>query len=246
MNPSPAEITAFAHVLQIEETPILLQALTHSSFVNEQPVRGMPHNERLEFLGDALLSVAIGLLLMEQFPEANEGHLSRQRAALVDEPSLAEAAHRIGLGAVLRLGRGEELSGGRQRASLLADAFEALLAAIYLSEGFDRTLAFVRTHFGDVLRESDSQSLRKDAKTRLQNFTQQHHAKTPTYELLSSQGPEHAKIFSVGVKLDGEVLAEGEGRSKKEAEQRAAEAALKMFEYQERGWQVIRDSEDPG
>jgi ribonuclease-3 len=203
----------------------LREALTHSSFANEKPGGGAEHNERLEFLGDAVLGLAAAGYLCELFPDVREGELSRLRARLVNEKSLAEAARRLALGEHLLLGRGEERSGGRQKQSILADAAEALVGAVFRDGGWSEAYRVVRSFFlqtpeGGVLRAPP------DAKTRLQELCQERFREAPHYRLLSQSGPSHEPIFTVAVVRGDEALAEGTGKSKKEAEQAAAEEAL--------------------
>lgn len=228
--------------LSLRSEEWLRVALTHSSYSNEHPEEKVGHNERLEFLGDSVLSLCVSHLLMERAPNATEGRLSQLRSALVDEPSLAEAARRLGVGDALRLGRGEEQSGGRQKPSLLADAYEAVIAAIYLTEGFSRALAFVSEQLQDALELLLREGRRKDHKTQLQELLQRRFGEPPVYSVIDAQGPDHAKTFYVALAVQGEILSQGEGRSKKEAEQRAAEAALARMETKPEG----SPSSDPG
>lgn len=203
---------------------LLSEALTHRSFVNEvsgPEQASLPDNERLELLGDAVLDLVVTAELMERFPEAREGELSRMRAAMVHEGAFAALARRIGLGPAMRLGRGEELSGGRDRSSLLADAFEATVAAVYLDGGFETAHRVVKPLL-DFEQVNGS-----DPKTELQHRFQGRLKVTPRYRLAGETGPEHDKQFVVEVFLeDGTVLGKGEGRSKKLAERDAAERAL--------------------
>ena len=208
---------------------LFIEAITHRSYTNEvarelsAPVRD---NERLEFLGDAVLDLVVSTELMRRFPDANEGKLSRMRAAIVHEGALAELARRTQLGAALRLGRGEERSGGRDRTSLLADAFEAVVGAVYLDSGFERVsdvvVPLLDFESGDRLADTD-------AKTELQQRFQAEHKMTPRYRLVTSEGPEHDKWFVVEVVVDGQVLGQGSGRSKKQAEQQAALSILQSW-----------------
>lgn len=198
----------------------LEQALTHRSYVNESRGARARDNERLEFLGDAVLDLIVSEALMERHPEAREGELSKLRARMVSEVALARVADRMGLGAALRLGRGEEMSGGRHKASVLADGFEALIAAIYLDGSYDAARRVVL----DFIEFAGPEDV--DAKTELQHRLQERLKKTPRYRLIEELGPAHDKTFIVEVTLDDEPLERGTGRSKKEAEQRAAANAL--------------------
>jgi len=202
---------------------LLMEALTHRSFVNETNNPLVKDNERLEFLGDAVVSLAVSTELMRRYPEAREGPLSKIRASIVSEGGLAKLATRIGLGDALRLGRGEEISGGRQKASLLADALEALMAAIYLEAGHARVAEILLPHLEfPELDDAD----KADPKTQLQQKIQAERHITPTYRLVTETGPEHQKTFHVEVLLGEEVAGAGEGRSKKDAEQKAAASVL--------------------
>lgn len=219
-------VAAFGY--QVSERALLLEATTHRSFVNEFGSLDVSvrDNERLEFLGDAVLDLVVSTELMRRFPEAKEGKLSRMRAAIVHEGALAQLARNIHLGQVLRLGKGEERSGGRDRASLLADAFEAMVAAVYLDAGFQRVTEVVipLLDFGPGERLADA-----DAKTELQHRCQAIYRVTPRYRLVAEEGPEHDKRFVVEVLMDGEVLGQGTGRSKKQAEQHAALSILERW-----------------
>ena len=198
---------------------LLLQALTHRSFLNEVPTTSVGDNERFEFLGDAVLDLVVSSELMNKFPDAREGTLSRMRSAIVSESALARLARKIELGQALRLGRGELLSGGREKPSILADSFEAVVAAIYLDSDFSEVYRVLQP----LLDFRPGEWLaRGDAKTELQHVIQAERQMTPTYRLIGEDGPEHEKRFRVQVLVGDEVLGEGDGRSKKEAEQRAA------------------------
>jgi len=198
---------------------LLRQALTHSSYVNENP-RGGPDNEPLEFLGDAVLGLAIGHLLIEAYPQHRPGQLSRLRAAVVNEATLAALARRLEVGAALLLGRGEETTGGRDKASILAGTYEALLGAVYLDAGFPAALDIVRRHFAPLPQAAS------DHKTAFQEYCQARYKLSPRYRLDAESGPAHAKTFRVSAWLGERLLATGEGRSKKEAEAEAARIAL--------------------
>jgi ribonuclease III len=206
----------------------LESALTHKSYLNENPRWGRPDNERLEFLGDAVLDLVVGHLLMEADPERSEGELSKTRATIVSEQGLAEVAGELGLGEWLFLGRGEEQSGGRRKASVLADACEALVAAIYLDGGYGAAFEVVRRLFGPrVLAVRDGGAL--DFKTRLQERTARQRVPV-RYLVVNEKGPDHDKTFEIAVHIDSKEYARGVGKSKKEAEQRAAELALRALD----------------
>lgn len=202
---------------------LLAQALTHRS-------AGAPHNERLEFLGDALLGVIIAEALYARWPSADEGALTRARAELVRESSLAEVARRLEVGDRLTLGPGEMKSGGHRRDSILSDALEAIIAAIYLDAGFETCRSVVLPWFAEAVEAVPATKVGKDAKTRLQEWLQARQFPLPGYELLSESGEEHAKQFLVRCTLAEPVLAaEGIGGSRRAAEQQAAEAALALI-----------------
>jgi ribonuclease-3 len=207
----------------------LIVATTHKSFANEA-VAKILHNERLEFLGDAVLDLIVADALMGAHPNVSEGELSRHRAALVSSRSLAEVAQTLDLGSVLRLGRGEELSGGRSKESLLADAFEAVVGAAYLDHGLEAVRVFVLRHFGVRIEAEDVRVDDRDFKTALQEYAQKKYQEAPSYTVLTEVGPDHAKAFTVGVSINGVLLAQGTGRSKKHAERAAAGTALKQME----------------
>ena len=212
--------------LTFSDRATALAALTHKSWVNEH--RDQPHgdNERLEFLGDAVIDLAVSHRLMERFPLAREGELSKMRASVVDEPGLAALARSIALGDLLRLGRGEELTCGRQKASLLADALEAVAAAVYLEAGLPGVLGIVDRFLGEAFERAANGTLDRDYKTQLQELSQSQLRAAPRYLVVAELGPDHAKVFEVAVELRGEELARAQGRSKKDAEQAAARLAL--------------------
>lgn len=209
---------------------ILLEAaLTHSSFSREQD-SVTAHNERLEFLGDAFLDAIIGEELYRIFPDKEEGFLSRTRASLVCEKSLVERAHEIGLGEHLRLGHGEEKSGGRNRDSILADALEAVMGAVFLDGGYDAVKKMVLLLFDRAIRDAEKGKLVvTDYKTKLQELLQAEGIMTDNvyYADAGQRGPDHNKIFTVRLEINGVAEAEGTGKSKKQAQQNAAEIALK-------------------
>lgn len=213
---------------------LLVRAFCHASFVNEQADLNLEDNERLEFLGDAVLDLAVSDLLMRHFERAREGDLSKFRSLLVDEAGLYEVARTLGLGDYLLLGKGEEQSLGREKPSILADAAEALIGAVYLDLGFDRTMDLIEDLFSPMLERVGSEVLVHDFKSLLQEYTQ-HISKTlPRYRLVEEIGPAHDRLFRVALSLRGETLAEGEGRSKKEAEQKAARKAFFLLKEQGR------------
>ena len=203
-----------------------LASLTHKSYVNEHRDEALGDNERLEFLGDAVIDLAVSHRLMERFPAAREGDLSKMRAAVVDEAGLAALARAIDLGELLRLGRGEELTGGRNKASLLADAMEAVVAAVYLETGLPGVLGLVDRQLGEAFARAAAGTLDRDYKTQLQETAQARLRATPRYRVVAEHGPDHAKLFEVELDVRGDVLGRATGRSKKDAEQAAARLAL--------------------
>jgi ribonuclease-3 len=205
----------------------LLDALTHRSFKNERPDLAATDNERLEFLGDAVIGLLVASLLYVQFPDADEGELTRRRADLVSEKGLSEAAEAIALGDAMRLGKGEQKSGGRSKPRLLASALEALVGAVYSDGGADAAFAVARRIFEPRLHTSAPGH--RDAKSRAQEWAQANLGGTPVYRLLGTDGPDHEREFTVAIELHEEEVATGAGRSKIEAEQAAASAALAIW-----------------
>jgi ribonuclease-3 len=211
---------------QFRNSGLLAQAFRHSSYVNEVGNGDLKDNETLEFLGDAVLDLAIGHILMELFEHANEGELSKYRASVVSERGLFDLARELRLGDYLLLGKGEELSGGREKPSILANTLEAMVGAIFLDAGFPRTREIIHKLFISTIERMEIETLRSDYKSLLQEYTQQKFKSRPEYLLLSETGPAHERTFRTAIYLNGELKAEGEGRSKKEAEQEAAKEAL--------------------
>jgi len=222
---------------RFQNEDLLLRALVHRSFAYEnQDVEA--DNETLEFLGDSVLGLAISHLLIEIFPDCDEGELSRLRSSIVNERELAQIASTVSLGDFLFLGKGEELSGGRQKSSLLANGFEALLAAVYLDGGLDSAIRLVQKMFHNYLEYSEEdfllKVLDKDYKTQLQEITQARLRVTPAYFLEAEEGPDHDKTFFMTVAIGDRVLAHGSGKSKKEAQQEAARMAIGEIEKDSR------------
>lgn len=209
---------------------LLEEALNHSSYANEHRAGGLRSNERLEFLGDSVLGFVTAEFLFCQHPDLPEGDLTRIRAALVCEESLHEVAQGLDLGRHLKLGRGEEQGGGRERPSILADATESVFAAVYLDGGMEAAAALIHRVLLDKEREEAVEERRRDYKTELQELVQRKSGSTLGYRLVGSTGPDHAKVFEAAVLLNGEVFSTGTGHSKKEAEQAAAGAALEKLQ----------------
>lgn len=219
---------------RFNDNGILEQALVHRSFLNEKADQNIKNNERLEFLGDAVLSTAISHLLIEKFPDADEGMLSKFRARLVNENTLAKLAADIELGRFLLLGKGEEITGGRGKSSILSDAYEAVIAAVYLDGGFEAAFPLVSRQFSNLIDEVSVTEISRDYKTELQEQTQELFKVAPIYELISETGPEHNKVFEVEVLIKGERFGKGQGKAKKEAEQRAAMETLEKLKKGDR------------
>jgi ribonuclease-3 len=216
----------FAMGYRFNDRNILCQALTHRSYVNEAGDKSVEDNERLEFFGDSVIDFYLSDQLYRRFPESREGELTRTRASLVDEESLAKLAIGLDLGRYLRLGRGEEKSGGRGKRSILADAYEALVAAVYLDGGSEAVRTMLEAHFAPRMERHARGLTSRDFKTELQELTQSLRGATPRYVLKDSSGPDHDRLFTVEVVVGGERFGEGSGRSKKEAEQAAARKGL--------------------
>lgn len=201
-------------------------ALTHSSYANENREKNVPFNERLEFLGDSVLGLVISRYLFENFPKHHEGKLTKMRASVVCEKSLWECAVNIELGKYLILGKGEERMGGRTRMSILADAFEALIAAIYLDSGLETVREWILGQLYESIMDASRGKMFKDYKTDFQETAQKNGDVDIRYEIENESGPDHNKTFLVNVYLDGRLMGKGEGTSKKKAEQNAAQNAL--------------------
>lgn len=216
----------------------LIEALSHSSYVNERLDENLCDNERLEFLGDAVLNLVVGHLLMRRCAKLDEGALSRTRAKLVNETQLAAIARTIDIGAFLRLGKGEQQTRGRAKKSILADALEAVVAAVYLDGGFDAAVSTIEKFFVPLLEAKTAPRSVEDAKSRLQEWVQERQQDLPRYEVVEAFGPDHDKTFHVRLTVGG-LQTEGFGKSKKAAEQAAAQKGL------ERLTTLISNTPDP-
>lgn len=208
---------------EFQDVSLLERALRHSSFTNEKRMPKQECNERLEFLGDAVLELVSSEFLFKEYPKVSEGELTKTRASMVCEPSLAFCARDIDLGKYLLLGKGEEATGGRQRDSVTSDAMEALIGAIYLDSGFTNAKEFIH-HF--ILTDLEDKKLFYDSKTILQEIVQANMTGNVSYELIDEQGPDHNKIFEVEARIGGKAWGRGKGSSKKSAEQQAAYEAI--------------------
>ncbi|MFQ5493270.1 MAG: ribonuclease III [Candidatus Dojkabacteria bacterium] len=212
--------------VKFDDISLLKQALVHRSYLNEAKDSKLIHNERLEFLGDAVLELIVTKYLYAEYPERNEGDLTSFRAATVRTESLADTALEIELGDYIYMSKGEESTGGRTRPYILANTFEALLGAIYLSEGIETSTTFVETFLLPKVAEIVEKRLDIDSKSKLQEVAQEELSITPDYELISTKGPDHSKTFTMAVLIGDHRLGTGEGKSKQEAEQNAAQDAL--------------------
>ena len=208
---------------RFQNRALLEHALTHSSYANEHRTKGLQSNERLEFLGDSVLGMITADYLYRTHPDLPEGDLTRTRAALVCEGSLVEVAQQLNLGDHLKLGKGENAGGGRQRPSIVADAVEAVLAAVYLDGGIGSARKIIQKF---ILDREEEKGASRDYKTALQELVQRESGQVLCYRLIGTEGPDHAKIFTAEVTLNGSAVGRGKGRSKKEAEQAAAKAAI--------------------
>jgi len=208
---------------------LLRQALTHRSYINEQSDDSLADNERLEFLGDAILDYIVADMLFQQYPNMAEGELTRLRSALVRTESLAELARDCRVGEFLYIGRGEENSGGRERTNNLCRAFEAVIGAIYIDSGLDAVREFICPRLDQLQSKVMDEAIHKDARSRLQEWSQANHNITPIYRLVSATGPDHNKEFLIEVVIGEHVIANGTGRSKQSASQAAALSALEQI-----------------
>ncbi len=222
------ELAAIEDALRLKflDKTLLRRALTHRSYLNENPDYPLEDNERLEFLGDAVLDFITGEYLYHHFPEMPEGRLTNLRSALVRTESLAEFAGMLNLGDYLFLGRGEDDSGGRRRPAILCDAYEALVGALYLDQGIEKTREFALTHLEPALEEVLATDAEKDPKSQLQEITQSEYQLTPTYRTVKEEGPDHAKEFTIEAVIGDRSYGAGKGFSKQNAAQAAAQAAL--------------------
>jgi ribonuclease-3 len=216
--------------LTFNNPALLEEALTHRSYLNEHP-EASAHNERLEFLGDAVLELAATDFLFRKFPQKQEGELTSYRAALVNTSSLASVARTLGIGGMIRLSKGEARDNGRARENILADAFEAVIGALYLDQGYAAAEAFAAEHLFGTLEAVIATGSHQDSKSRFQELSQEKRGATPSYKVHAEEGPDHARVFTVGAYIGQKKVAEGKGKSKQEAEQAAAGNALKAL-----GW----------
>ena len=213
---------------EFKNTDYLVESLRHSSFVNENIDLDIQDNERLEFLGDAVLNLVVGHMLMHRYPDVKEGDLSKMRANLVNESQLASIAQEMDLGSHLQLGKGEIQTKGWEKPSILANTFEAVVAAVYLDGGYNAAFKFIHGHFSFLLDSIVMSTVNYDYKSQVQELVQMKQQKMPVYSVVHESGPDHDKTFRVRLKV-GETQAEGEGKSKKAAEQDAARKGLELL-----------------
>ena len=218
--------------VNFKDKNLLRQAFIHRSYLNENPSLGLEQNERLEFLGDAVLEMAITEYLYKKYPKKTEGEMTALRAALVNAVTLSEAANNLNIGDLMLLSKGEAKSLGKARQYILANAFEALIGAIYLNGGYEETFDFLEKNLFGKIEEVIEKKLWIDAKSLFQEKAQEMESVTPSYKVLAESGPDHEKVFTMGVFLGDELIAEGNGASKQEAEQDAARKALKTKNWQ--------------
>lgn len=219
--------------ITFKDKDLLKQAFTHRSYLNEHKDSELAHNERLEFLGDAVLELIVTEHLYEKFPDSAEGELTAFRSALVNAVTMSEAAGNIGMNDFLLLSKGEAKDTGRARQIILANTIEALIGAIFLDQGYEMAKYFISKYIFNLIEKIIEEKTWLDAKSKFQEQAQENESVTPAYKTLKEEGPDHDKQFTVGVFLDKEKVAEGEGKSKQEAEQVAADNALKA-----RGWSI--------
>jgi ribonuclease-3 len=224
---------------------LLVQSLTHTSYAHENLQEEPLDNERLEFLGDAVLDLVVTHLIMDRFKQESEGELTRIRALIVNERSLARVSKKLDLGRYMRMGKGEEQTGGRGKLSILANCYEAVIGAVYLDGGYTAVFGVLQSHFLDTLNTVGLRSSKRDFKSLLQEQTQKRKGTIPQYVLLEASGPEHEKTFLVQVRVEGVTMGSGEGRSKKEAEQRAASEALQKIGSESEAFQKDAPQTDP-
>lgn len=213
-----------------KEVKLLEEALTHSSYSNERRKEARRNNERLEFLGDSVLGIVISDYLFKNFQDMPEGELTKVRSKIVCETTLGECSRSIGLGQYMFFGKGEEMTGGRDRTSILADAYEALIASIYMDGGLEASRMFILTHMKKKISDAIAGKVFLDYKTHLQELVQVNKSNKIKYEIIGEEGPDHCKIFHTQVSLNELVIGTGVGRSKKESEQEAAKMALREVE----------------
>jgi len=231
-----------AHIgVNFEDEALLQMALTHRSYVNEHVDEDIEDNERLEFLGDAILDFITANMLYRRFPNMTEGEMTRLRAALVRTEALAQFATDLNLGDALRMGKGESNTGGRKRDNNLASGFEALIGALYLDQGLDAVSEFVIPHLTDLQKDVMEEAINKDPRSQFQEWAQAQYSITPTYRTIDSSGPDHDKRFTVAVFIGRFAVTDGQGRSKRIAAQDAARNGLILRDLDEFDVDLMRD-----
>ncbi len=215
---------------QFKDQQLITTALTHRSALNENISTATESNERLEYLGDAVLELATSEFLFEKFPDRPEGDLTAFRSALVRTTTLAQAATELGFGEKLYMSKGEEAGGGRTNEGLLANTFEAVIGALYLDQGFEAVKTFLQNNLFPKFDEIYDKKLYKDPKSLLQELVQAQGHNTPDYEVIKEEGPDHDKVFTIQVVIDGQITATGQGKSKQNAQQDAAKQAIEKFQ----------------
>jgi len=219
---------------KFKDITVLRSAVTHRSYLNEHKEATWQHNERLEFLGDAVLELAVTDFLFKKYPDKPEGELTAVRAALVNTISLADASEKLGVAQFLLMSKGEAKDEGRARQYILANTFESCVGAIYLDQGYDQAADFIGRNLFPKTDNIVAKRLWQDPKSRFQELAQEHANITPTYETIAQVGPDHDRVFTVGVFLRSKKIAEGTGRSKQEAEQKAAEVAVAVAGWEDK------------
>ncbi len=227
---------------QFRRPELLLRALSHRSFIYEHTELPKKDNETLEFLGDAVLDLAIGFMLFQRYPNKAEGDLTKIRSALVQENGLAQVANKLNLGKYLLLGKGEDNSGGRQKDSIISCAYEAVIGAIFVDAGYETVIKIIQSHFEQRMEIGKEIVQITDAKSRLQELTQRDYGYAPTYVIEDAQGPDHDKTFTVAVKMKDTKIASASAKSKKAAEQKAAALALEHIANQDSKTRSLADS----
>lgn len=217
---------------RFQDKSFLADAMTHKSFSNEFHLKNRFGNERLEFLGDAVIELVVSHVLMDKFPDCSEGNLSKMRAAVVNKESLSSVSLKLGLDEYIRLGRGEKESRGCHKKSILANVYEAVAAAVYYDAGFEKTFGLIEGHLREIIDIVSEKGFFQDFKSKLQEYAQRRFNNVPSYIVLKEQGPDHIKIFEIQVVIDSLKLGKGSGKSKKQAEQAAAQASLEILEQQ--------------
>ncbi|MBP7831901.1 MAG: ribonuclease III [Candidatus Pacebacteria bacterium] len=217
--------------VQFKDRGLLTQAFIHRSYINENPNTGLFHNERFEFLGDAVLELAITKFLFDKYPNVTEGELTSYRSSLVNAVIISEVASELGMNNYLLLSKGEQKDNGKARQYILANTYEAVVGAIYLDQGYEVAAQFILKTLAGRIDEIVKKKLWRDAKSYIQEMAQEHYSLTPVYKVMKETGPDHDKQFTVGIFFGSEHIASGKGKSKQEAETSAAEGAL-----EKKGW----------